>query len=1007
MKMKTILFSAFFSFILISASAQEPAILAVKDLHAHEVPVRVSDVQIDIKVVGSLAVTTVDMTFYNPNNRILEGELQFPLAEGQSVSRFALDINGKLRESVVVEKAKGQQVFESTVRSNVDPGLLEKTQGNNFKTRIYPLPAKGSRRVVIAYEQELFMNNGKYRFFLPIEYRDTLADFRVHLTVFGKEQLPSVEQTPWGNFAFHQSGKAYVASFSAKNYPAKGQLVFSVPVKEEIPVYVEKGKISDQTVFYAQVFPKVESRPKKQPQVIDLYWDASGSMSKRNLNLETDLLDRYFKQINTVTVHFHFFNCLVDSVQTFPITNGNWDALKSALQNTVYDGATQLGKLNLAASQADEILLFSDGLSNLGDRIPELGAKAVSVINSSLSADYSLLKYLAETSGGQFVNLLQQSPENALNSLMNENYRLISHRYEYTTDRFKLKPIVDFASSGAIIHPESGFSFAGIVNTDSITIRLDFGIGNEVLESKRITVNKNKAADYGNLLERIWAEKKISELDLLYDKNKEAIEALGRKYTIVTRNTSLIVLDNVRDYIEYNITPPEELLEEYNQLMAEEDAEIDSDEPGEWNAMDNVYAQFNERQEWWNKSFPSVNASPPPLEEPLFDDVDSQSTITVAGYKENSVEVVDLKNYVIVDYENNAPDETESVPPPPMLEEVIQFTPPVLALEGIAAGVDSRTNLYSDADIALNDWQPDVLYLQELKELPDIQLYPAYLQCKAGYEDTPSFFLDVASLFEERGLLQETFIILSNLVELKMQDYRLMRVLAHRLQRLGYIDYAIDQFQAVLELRPEEPQSYRDLALAYEQKKEYQKAIDLFYQIVEDEWDDRFPNIETIAIEEMNHCIYWARQDKITLDLQDIAPEFISLMPVDIRIILNWDTDNTDMDLWVTDPYGEKCYYENTLTHIGGRISNDFTDGYGPEEFLIREAIKGKYTIEANYYGSHEQTLTGPTTVYLDIFTYYLTDKEKKQTIMLRLTEEEALVKIGEITFEKAGFNKH
>ena len=30
-------------------------------------------------------------------------------------------------------------------------------------------------------------------------------------------------------------------------------------------------------------------------------------------------------------------------------------------------------------------------------------------------------------------------------------------------------------------------------------------------------------------------------------------------------------------------------------------------------------------------------------------------------------------------------------------------------------------------------------------------------------------------------------------------------------------------------------------------------------------------------------------------------------MPVDLRIVMNWNMNNTDIDLWVTDPNEEKC----------------------------------------------------------------------------------------------------
>ena len=114
------------------------------------VPLRMDELDIDVKVVANLAVTTISMNFHNDLDRVLEGRLNFPLGEGQTVSRFAMTVNGKLREGVVVEKAKGRQVFETIVRQGIDPGLLEWTKGNVFKARVYPIPAKGDKKIVIA-----------------------------------------------------------------------------------------------------------------------------------------------------------------------------------------------------------------------------------------------------------------------------------------------------------------------------------------------------------------------------------------------------------------------------------------------------------------------------------------------------------------------------------------------------------------------------------------------------------------------------------------------------------------------------------------------------------------------------------------------------------------------------------------------------------------------------------------------------------------------------------------
>jgi hypothetical protein len=47
-----------------------------------EAPVRIESVKGRTEVNGSLAQTEVEMLFRNPNARVLEGELQFPLLDG-------------------------------------------------------------------------------------------------------------------------------------------------------------------------------------------------------------------------------------------------------------------------------------------------------------------------------------------------------------------------------------------------------------------------------------------------------------------------------------------------------------------------------------------------------------------------------------------------------------------------------------------------------------------------------------------------------------------------------------------------------------------------------------------------------------------------------------------------------------------------------------------------------------------------------------------------------------
>jgi Ca-activated chloride channel family protein len=133
-------------------------------------------------------------------------------------------------------------------------------------------------------------------------------------------------------------------------------------------------------------------------------------------------------------------------------------------------------------------------------------------------------------------------------------------------------------------------------------------------------------------------------------------------------------------------------------------------------------------------------------------------------------------------------------------------------------------------------------------------------------------------------------------------------------------------------------------------------------------------------------------------------------MPVDVRIVISWNADNSDIDLWVTDPLKEKCFYQNSATSLGGRISQDVTGGYGPEEFMLKKAVNGKYKVEVNLYGDNRQTLGGPIAIKADLFTDYGKPTQKRETINFRVTTGKEVVELGALSFaaeSMAGNNSH
>jgi len=158
--------------------------------------VKLQQLKIDVAVYGNISRTTWQMTFCNTTSRILEGTLSFPLKDGISVSRYALDINGKMREAVPVDRGKGTAVFEAVERRRIDPGLLEKVEGNTFRTRIYPINPHSTRTVIIGYEEEIpLADNGALKFTLPLNVKDTVEKFSLSASVIQSSAAPVTDNT--------------------------------------------------------------------------------------------------------------------------------------------------------------------------------------------------------------------------------------------------------------------------------------------------------------------------------------------------------------------------------------------------------------------------------------------------------------------------------------------------------------------------------------------------------------------------------------------------------------------------------------------------------------------------------------------------------------------------------------------------------------------------------------------------------------------------------------------
>ncbi|MEM6271795.1 MAG: VIT domain-containing protein [Bacteroidota bacterium] len=944
-------------------------------------PLRISDLRVNVKVVGNIAVTTLDLHFQNDLDRVLEGKFVFPLNEGQTVSRFAMEVDGKLREGVVVEKQKGQKVFEAIVRRQVDPGLLEWTQGNNFSARVYPIPARGSKRIVVAYQQELKATPAGPLYLLPLRFADKLDRFDLRVEVFRQEVAPQLRDNELSNVQFNRWEENYVAEIHEENYTANQQLGFVVPEPAQaIPVYLETDA-QGQTWFYCRVHPQVKQAPKPQPKHVTLLWDVSGSGANRDRAREIELLDAYFADLQEVEVTLVSFAVTAERPRTAQVHRGKWSALRASLQTLAHDGGTQLGALDLGQYTTDEFLLFSDGINNFGDRKIKLGNAPIYPISSGPDAEYGVLRHLAEVSGGVFINLRTATIAQARELLIRPPFRLQS---------------IERGPGIASMYPDQpttvgpSVSFAGKLQGNSTKLRLEFGVGQKTTETVEIAIQAEAAGMGAGLLPRIWAQKKLTALQRDVTQNEAAIVALGKEYGLVTRFTSLIVLETLEDYLEFDILPPEDLRETFLARKAEQQKQEQTVVDAH---LQEVLTAWEARKTWWKTEF-DWEAGQKLLEK-------NENLIEHEGFGETSEDLF-IEEVIVADDESGAWDENESMDDRADGDDLEVAADEMAGEDASASETLAQKKGGKDRGksrrgrIEIKAWDPAEPYLTAIRAVPASEQYAEYLRQKQEFGTAPSFYLDCANFFLEQEATQIGLRILSNIAEMELENHRLLRILGHRLLQLGYPDWAIPLFVQVRELRPEEPQSYRDLAHAYQRAGRAQEAADTYWEIVTQPWDGRFPEIELIALEELNALL---GQSAGKLNTEAMDSRLLENLPLDLRVVLNWDADNCDMDLWVIDPLGEKCYYSHRETAIGGWMSRDFTGGYGPEEFLIRRAMPGVYKVVVNYYSDQQQSLAGATTVQVQMITNFGKKDEVVQEVTRRLKTSKEQLEVGTVKF--------
>jgi Ca-activated chloride channel family protein len=126
-------------------------------------PLTVQRLDVRVSVVGDLAITEVDQTFFNPESRAVEGLYLFRTPENAVLERFGVDRGNGILYGYVKEQAAAIAQYQSHVYqgSTEDPALLNYRAPGEYEARLYPIGPGATRRVVVRYTEWLARSGAK------------------------------------------------------------------------------------------------------------------------------------------------------------------------------------------------------------------------------------------------------------------------------------------------------------------------------------------------------------------------------------------------------------------------------------------------------------------------------------------------------------------------------------------------------------------------------------------------------------------------------------------------------------------------------------------------------------------------------------------------------------------------------------------------------------------------------------------------------------------------------
>ena len=530
---------------------------------------------VDVELRDGVLHYEVEETFINRGTAIGEADYLFPLPKNAAFEGLKLEINGELVAGETMGADEARRIYEDIVRRSRDPALVEWMGHGLLRTRIFPIAAGETRRVVVRFHAVAEREGDAVR----VDY------FR------GGHSAPVADvardrDDPQGRLRFRLSyprssyGRPYSPTHDARVRDdgetgrvelAGGarEMTLLLPLRRgtRAAIGVLSHAPGREEGFALLTLSPPAIAPRATPRDVTLVLDVSGSMSGKKIEQAREAGKQLLATL-TPRDRFRLIDFASD-VRTFrdgPVfaTRENIDAAERYLNRLRAEGSTNIsGALEEALSVPAEngrlplVLFVTDGEPTVGERDPERiaqqaaterGRRRIFTFGVGADLNVALLERLAlEGRGTAHFVRPNESVERAVSVVAS---RLTS---PVATD---LRVRVEGARLSRM-HPAGPYDlFAG---QDLVVLARYEGSGTILVrfegESANGPVSWTTEAELPErdrdnaFVARLWATQRVGYLSAERRRNgpsseiDDEIRTLGERYGIPTELTSYLVLE--------------------------------------------------------------------------------------------------------------------------------------------------------------------------------------------------------------------------------------------------------------------------------------------------------------------------------------------------------------------------------------------------------------------------------------------------------------------------------